>query len=151
MSEVSRMKAKTFIELAALSANLYAISKETHLLEKLKDLSEKGKNNINDFMSEKIVDENGNEVPFTEKLLLKAKEAQEELETKIGEMIAAFYEKVNIAHTDKLKSLEDQLEEVNKNLALAEARIEATHRSLCDIDRTQRSTNAAIPNDGSIQ
>lgn len=123
MSEVSRMKAKTFIELAALSANLYAISKETHLLEKLKDLSEKGKNNINDFMSEKIVDENGNEVPFTEKLLLKAKEAQEELETKIGEMIAAFYEKVNIAHTDKLKSLEDQLEEVNRNLALAEARI----------------------------
>lgn len=123
MSEVSRMKAKTLIELAALSASLYAISKETHLLEKLKDLSEKGKNNINDFMSEKIVDENGNEVPFTEKLLRKAKEAQEELETKIGEMIAAFYEKVNIAHTDKLKTLEDQLEEVNRNLALAEARI----------------------------
>lgn len=123
MSEVSRMKAKTFIELAALSASLYAISKETHLLEKLKDLSEKGKNSINDFMSEKITDENGNEVPFTEKLLLKAKEAQEELETKIGEMIAAFYEKVNIAHTDKLKTLEDQLEEVNRNLALAEARI----------------------------
>ncbi|TSJ42091.1 hypothetical protein [Fluviicola chungangensis] len=117
------MKAKTFIELAALSASLYAISKETHLLEKLKDLSEKGKNSINDFMSEKITDENGNEVPFTEKLLLKAKEAQEELETKIGEMIAAFYEKVNIAHTDKLKTLEDQLEEVNRNLALAEARI----------------------------
>ncbi len=28
------MKAKTFIELAALSANLYAISRETHLMKK---------------------------------------------------------------------------------------------------------------------
>lgn len=123
MSEVSRMKAKTFIELAALSANLYAISKETHLIEKLKDLSEQGRDKINDFMSETVVDEHGNEVPFTERLLLKAKEAREELETKIGEMVAAFYEKVNIAHTDKLQELEGRVEEMARNLALAEARI----------------------------
>lgn len=123
MPEVSRMKAKTFIELAALSANLYAISKETHLLEKLKDLSEQGRDKINDFMSEKIVDEHGNEVPFTDKLLLKAKEAREELEAKIGEMVAVFYEKVNIAHTDKLSELESKLQEMTRNLALAEARI----------------------------
>lgn len=117
------MKAKTFIELAALSANLYAISKETHLMEKLKDLSEQGRDKINDFMSEKIIDENGNEVPFTDKLLMKAKEAREELEAKISEMVAAFYEKVNIAHTDKLKELEDKLEEMTRNITLAEARI----------------------------
>ncbi|HLP53623.1 MAG TPA: hypothetical protein VK151_01270 [Fluviicola sp.] len=117
------MKAKTFIELAALSANLYAISKEAHLLEKLKDLSEQGRDKINEFMSEKIVDEHGNEVPFTEKLLMKAKEAREDLELKIGEAVAAFYEKVNIAHTDKLKELESKLEEITKNIALAEARL----------------------------
>lgn len=117
------MKAKTFIELAALSASLYTISKETHLLEKLKDLSEQGRDKINDFMSEKIIDENGNEVPFTDKLLMKAKEAREDLEVKIGEMMAAFYEKVNIAHTDKLKDLEDKLEEMTQNMSLAEARI----------------------------
>lgn len=117
------MKAKTFIELAALSASLYTISKETHLLEKLKDLSEQGRDKINDFMSEKIIDENGNEVPFTDKLLMKAKEAREDLEVKIGEMMAAFYEKVNIAHTDKLKDLEDKLEEMTRNMSLAEARI----------------------------
>ncbi|ASS50404.1 MAG: hypothetical protein A3D31_12620 [Candidatus Fluviicola riflensis] len=123
MQEVSGMKARTFIELAALSANLYAISKETHLLEKLKGLSEQGRDKINEFMSETIVDEHGNEVPFTDKLLLKAKEAREDLETKIGEMVASFYEKVNIAHTDKLSGLENKLEEVTKNLELAEARI----------------------------
>ncbi|MDF3026580.1 MAG: hypothetical protein K0S23_887 [Fluviicola sp.] len=117
------MKAKTFIELAALSANLYAISKETHLMEKLKELSEQGRDKINEFMSEKILDEHGNEIPFTERVQLKAKEVQEELETRIGEMVAAFYEKVNITHTDKLKDLENKLDEISKNLALAEARI----------------------------
>jgi hypothetical protein len=123
MQEVSEMKAKTFIELAALSANLYAISKETHLLEKLKDLSEQGRDKINDFMSETVVDEHGNEVPFTDRLLLKAKEAREELEAKIGEIVAAFYEKVNIAHTGKLTDLETRLEEITKTMALMEASI----------------------------
>jgi hypothetical protein len=117
------MKAKTFIELAALSANLYAISKEAYLVEKLKDLSAQGRDKINEFMAETVVDEHGNEVPFTDRLLLKAKEAREELEAKIGEMVAAFYEKVNIAHTDKLTELERKLDEAAKNLALAEARI----------------------------
>lgn len=117
------MKAKTFIELAALSANLYAISRETHLMEKLKELSEQSRDKLNEFMSEKKVDEAGNEIPFTERIRLKAKEVQEEMEVKIGEMVSAFYEKVNIAHTDKLIDLERKLEEVNRNLALAEARI----------------------------
>ena len=117
------MKAKTLIELAALSANLYAISRETHLMEKLKDLSEQGRDKLNEFMSEKSVDEHGNEIPFSERLLLKAKEAREELEIRIGEMVTAFYETVNIAQTDKLKELENKLDEISKNLALAEARI----------------------------
>ena len=123
MAEVSNMKAKTFIELAALSANLYAISRETHLMDKLKELSEQGRDKINEFMSEKSVDENGNEIPFTERVRLKAKEVQEEMEEKMHAMIAAFYEKVSIAHTDKLVELERKLEEVNKILARAEARI----------------------------
>jgi hypothetical protein len=123
MAEVSKMKVKTFIELAALSANLYAISRETHLMEKLKELSEQSRDKLNEFMSEKSVDENGNEIPFTERVRLRAKEVQEEMEEKIHEMVATFYQKVNIAHTDKLLELERKLEDVNKNLALAEARI----------------------------
>lgn len=117
------MKAKTFLELVTLSANLYAISKETHLLDKLKDLSEDGKDKINEFMKEKLLDENGNEVEFMDRLMIKAHEAKEELEAKIGEMVASFYEKVNIAHTDKIKELEDKLEVLKRELALAEARI----------------------------
>ena len=48
--KLNTMKAKTFLELVALSANLYAISKETHLMDKIKDMSEQGKDKINDFM-----------------------------------------------------------------------------------------------------
>lgn len=117
------MKAKTFIELAALSASLYAISKKADILEKMKDLSEQGSEKINEFMSEKIIDEHGNEMLFTDRLLLKAKEARGELESKINEMVAAYYEKLKITENSQLAELENKLEQLNKNIALAEARI----------------------------
>jgi polyhydroxyalkanoate synthesis regulator phasin len=117
------MKAKTLLELATLSSTLYTISKETHLMEKLAILSEQGKDKINNFMKESVIDENGNEIEFMEKLVLKAHQVKEELEEKIGEVVASFYEKVNIAHTDKLKAVEMRIEQLSKDLALAEARI----------------------------
>jgi hypothetical protein len=42
------MKAKTFLELVTLSSTLYTISKETKLMEKLAELSEQGKDKINE-------------------------------------------------------------------------------------------------------
>lgn len=117
------MKAKTFLELVTLSSTLYTISKETHLMEKLAAMSEQGKDKINEFMKESMVDENGNEMEFMDKLVSKAHQAKEELEAKIGEMVASFYEKVNIAHTDQIRSLEERIEQLGKDLALAEARI----------------------------
>lgn len=78
---------------------------------------------MNDFMKNSVVDENGNEIEFMEKLVLKAHQAKDELETKIGELVASFYEKVNIAHTDQLKGMESRIEQLSKDLALAEARI----------------------------
>ncbi len=117
------MKAKTLLELVTLSSTLYTISKETHLMEKLTALSEQGKDKINDFMKESLVDADGNEIEFMDKLVLKAHQAKEELETKIGEMVASFYEKINIAHTDQLKGMEMRIDQLSKDLALAEARI----------------------------
>jgi hypothetical protein len=117
------MKAKTLLELVTLSSTLYTISKETHLMEKLTALSEQGKDKINDFMKESMVDADGNEIEFMDKLVLKAHQAKEELETKIGEVVASFYEKVNIAHTDQLKRMELRIDQLSKDLALAEARI----------------------------
>jgi polyhydroxyalkanoate synthesis regulator phasin len=70
-----------------------------------------------------VLDENGNEIEFMDRLMLKAQEAKDELEQKIGEMVVTFYEKVNIAHVDKIKELEEKIELVKRELALAEARI----------------------------
>lgn len=117
------MKAKTLLELATLSASLYTISKETHLMDKLASLTEQGKDKLNSFMKESAVDENGNEIEFFDRLVLKAHQAKDELETKIGEMVTVFYEKVNIAHTDQIKGMELKLDELSKALSLAEARI----------------------------
>jgi polyhydroxyalkanoate synthesis regulator phasin len=117
------MKAKTLLELVTLSSSLYTISKETHLMEKLTALSEQGKDKINDFMKESLVDADGNEIEFMDKLVLKAHQVKEELEAKIGEVVASFYEKVNIAHTDQLKGLELRMDQLSRDLALAEARI----------------------------
>ena len=117
------MKAKTLLELVTLSSSLYTISKETHLMEKLTALSEQGKDKINDFMKESLVDADGNEIEFMDKLVLKAHQVKEELEAKIGEVVASFYEKVNITHTDQLKGLELRMDQLSRDLALAEARI----------------------------
>lgn len=117
------MKAKTFLELVTLSSTLYTISKETHLMDKLANWSEQGKDKINEFMKESVTDENGNEMEFMDKLVMKAHQAKEELEAKIGEMVVAFYDKVNIAHTDQIQGLEMKIDQLSKDLALAEARI----------------------------
>jgi polyhydroxyalkanoate synthesis regulator phasin len=117
------MKAKTFLELISLSTTIYTISKQTDLLEKIGDLTDQGKEKLNDFMKEKMVDEQGNEIEFVDKLVLKIQEAKKDLEEKIGEVVASFYEKINIVHTDQLKAMEERLDQLTKSLELAEARI----------------------------
>lgn len=116
------MKARTLVELLTLSSNLYMMSKDKELMEKLHAMTEKGKEKINDFMkSEK--DEDGNEVEFLQKIANKAHDVKEELEKKIGEIVAEFYEKVNIAHTDEIQKLHVKIDELSKTVALLEARL----------------------------
>ncbi len=117
------MKTKTLLELVTLSTTLYALSKETNIIEKLADAAEKGKEKINDFARSKVTDEDGNEVEFLEKLSIKAGEVRDEIEAKIAELVASFYDKVNIAHTDKIRMLEEQIKDLRKDLSLAEAKI----------------------------
>ena len=117
------MKAKTFLELISLSTTIYTISKQTDLLQKIGDLTDQGKEKLNDFMKEKMVDEQGHESDFVDKLVLKIQEAKKDLEEKIGEVVASFYEKINIVHTDQLKAMEERLDQLTKSLELAEARI----------------------------
>ncbi|MEP2935191.1 MAG: hypothetical protein ABJM06_05710 [Gilvibacter sp.] len=117
------MKTKTIIELLTLSSTLYYIAKDTHLLERLGELSDKGKDNLNQLMSEDQLDENGNELEFVDRIIAKTHQLKEELNEKIEKQVVKFYKKINIAHLDEIKSLQDQIEKLDATVALLEARI----------------------------
>jgi hypothetical protein len=117
------MKTKTILELITLTSSIYVLAKDTELLEKINEYSKKGKDEINKILSESQLDENGNELDFADKLILKAHELKEELNEKIEEQVVKFYKKVNIAHLDEIKAIQEQLEKANATIALLEARL----------------------------
>lgn len=117
------MKTKTIIELLTLSSSIYVLARDTKFLEKLNEYSEKGKENINKAMAESQVDENGNELEFLDKIVLKSHELKEELDAKIEELVVKFYKKINVAHLDEIKALNEKIEKLDKTIALLEARL----------------------------
>jgi len=117
------MKTKTILELLTLSSSLYYIARDTQLLDKINEYSDKGKDNINRVLSESQLDEDGNELEFVDKIILKTHELKEELEEKIEELVIAFYKKINVAHLDEIKALNEKNDKLDATMALLEARI----------------------------
>jgi len=114
---------KSFLELMTLSSNLYVIAKDTEALEKIHTYSEMGKDKINSFVKDKITDEDGNELEFVDKLVVKLHEAKESLEEKIESVVASTYDKMNIAHTNQIENLEAKIESLTKEVSLAKKKI----------------------------
>lgn len=117
------MKTKTLIELITLSSSIYYLARDTNLLERLKELSEKGVEQINKASSEPIYDENGNEIQFMDKVVLKTKEVKHDIEEEIEALVAKFYKKINVAHLDEIKALQEEVAKSNAEIALLEARL----------------------------
>lgn len=117
------MKTKTILELLTISAGIYHFAKDTQLLERISTLSDRGKDGLNELVSETMLNEEGNEMEFVDKILFKTAQLKKEFEAKVEELVVTFYEKVNIAHTDQIKALTTQLEQSNKDIALLEARM----------------------------
>lgn len=118
------MKTRTFIELLSLSSNLYMIANDEKTMQKIHDLSQRGKDAINNFVNEKITDSEGNELEFVDKMLHKMHDAKEELENKIEQVVHAMYEKMHIANLEQINNLESKVEALSKELSLANSRIE---------------------------
>jgi hypothetical protein len=117
------MKTKSLLQLLTLSSSIYVLAKDTNLLERINELSEKGKEGINDVLSKSQLDENGNELEFADKIILKTHELKEDLYDKIEELVAKFYKKIHVAHLDEIKALKENLEKHNDAIALLEARL----------------------------
>lgn len=126
------MKAKTFLELMTLSTNLYVLSQDEQMMSKLKSFLEKGKDKVNEFVAEPVLDEEGNELEFIDKLLKKAHEAREEMNQKVEETVATLYQKMNIAHVEQINELNLRIEDLNKQLALAKARINHLEKKISE-------------------
>ncbi|WP_435412707.1 hypothetical protein [Psychroserpens mesophilus] len=117
------MKTKTMLELLTLSSSLYFMAKDTEILDRIKEYTEKGKDNMNAFMSNPEFDENGNELEFIDRIVAKTHQLKEELNEKIEQQVVNFYKKINIAHLDEIKALNEKLEKLDATVALLEARI----------------------------
>ncbi|MCA0154245.1 hypothetical protein [Winogradskyella vincentii] len=117
------MKTKTIIELLTLSSSLYFMARDAQILDKLGDMSDKGIDNINKFMAERQLDENGNEMQFVEHIISKVQELKEQLNDKIESQVVSFYKTINVAHLDEIKALNEKLEKLDASVALLEARI----------------------------
>lgn len=116
------MKAKTLVELLTLSSSLYVLSKDTQLMDRLKEMADSGKTKINKAM-EREQNEDGTDMDFLDQLIVKAGQAKEELEDRIEVAVATFYKKINVAHTDEIRSLSEKLTQAEKSIALMEARL----------------------------
>lgn len=117
------MKTKSIMELLTLSSTLYILARDTELLDRIKELSGKGKEGIDRIISETKFDENGDEIEFIDKIMLKTHELKDELHAKVEELVVKFYKKVNIAHIEEIKALHDTLEKTDRTIALLEARL----------------------------
>ncbi|MFH4967205.1 hypothetical protein V8G61_03280 [Gaetbulibacter sp. M240] len=117
------MKTKTLLEYLTLSSSIYVLARDTKLLEKLQEYSEKSKDNINKIMSDNPLDENGNELEFLDKVALKTRELKDELDEKIEELVIKFYKKIKVTHLDEIKALNERIEKLERTTALLEARL----------------------------
>lgn len=117
------MKTKTLLELLTLSSSLYFLARDTQLLDRINEMSEKGRESINKVASESELDKDGNELEFIDKIILKTSQVKEELEQKIEELVVAFYKKANIAHLDEIKALNEKVDKSDQTIALLEARL----------------------------
>ncbi len=117
------MKTKSIVELVTLSATLYHLAKDTHVIDRISEISEKNKERFNSFAAETVLDEDGNEMELLDKIYRKAGEVKDELELKIEELVHAFYKKINVAHLDEVNGLNERLENADKAIALLEARL----------------------------
>lgn len=121
------MKAKTVLELLAVTTNLYAMSKDKELIDKLTAMAEKGKDKIEDFVAD--FKENDEE-SILAKLVLKAQQAKEEFEHKMEDVAERIYKKMQIAHINDIKDLQNKIDQLNVSLYEAEQKIKFVEQKL---------------------
>ncbi|MFN6039462.1 MAG: hypothetical protein ACK452_13415 [Bacteroidota bacterium] len=120
------MSKKNVIDWINLSANMYLIAKDEFLREKFLLLLAKIKTHYNNAISDGDAD---GTTSSKKKLQERLKEMGEDAGEIINDIIRNLYEKIHVVHDEKLKKLEEDIAELKRELALAEAKIVAMERN----------------------
>ncbi len=97
------------IELLGLGTNLYLVSRDKDLVAQLSKFAKSTKDTLHE-MAEKAKQDDEEGLMY--QLLLKIKEAEQDIEKKIGEMAEKVYEKLQLAHISEVRKLRGELEEL---------------------------------------
>lgn len=111
------MKTRTLIELMTLGTNLYLVSQDKEMMEKLAKLVSEGKQKFDDFMYTDDAGEN-DEMTMFQKLTEKAKEVEKQLEKRLEEAAAKIYQKMHIAHVNDIEALQKEINDLKEELTI---------------------------------
>ena len=109
-----------------LSANIYLISRDKELREKVIEFAGKIKNAAGENISEKNID--GVKSMYG-KIRERVKEVREDVGDNFEEMLKHLYDKIHLVHEDRLRKMEDQINEMKREMALTEAKLVALERN----------------------
>ena len=118
------MRGKTLVDWLNLSANIYLISRDEKLREKMNRVYSKLKDTVEQYTKDDNAD------PL-ENLKERIKEAGEYTEDQIDSLLKKIYEKVHLVHEERMKKIEDQISEIRREMSLIEAKLvamESNHR-----------------------
>lgn len=110
------MKTRTLLELLTLGSNLYLMSQDKELMEKLANMVKEGKQKLDDFMHSEGSEEY-DETTLLHKLAEKAKDVEQQFEKRLEEVAIKIYQKLHIAHVNDIEALQKEIATLREELA----------------------------------
>ncbi|MFN4233744.1 MAG: hypothetical protein ACK4IK_02935 [Bacteroidia bacterium] len=110
------MKTRTLLELLTLGSNLYIMSQDKELMEKLANMVKEGKQKLDDFIHSEGAEEY-DEATLLHKLAEKAKDVEQQFEKRLEEAAIKIYQKLHIAHINDIEALQKEISVLREELA----------------------------------
>lgn len=112
------MNTKKMMDFLTMSANMYLLANDDDFKRHMQQVREKGMEAMVEFMS---AFPNGE--ALTKAMTEKAAEMREEFSERLDTAVKAAYDKMQIAHLEKVEALEAELKVLKNELALTEAKL----------------------------
>lgn len=112
------MNTKKMMDFLTMSANMYLLANDDDFKRHMQQVREKGMEAMVEFMS---AFPNGE--ALTKAMTEKAAEMREEFSQRLDTAVKAAYDKMQIAHLEKVETLEAELKALKNELALTEAKL----------------------------